>query len=96
MPWDSYAFLFLPLHIPKDLVEDNMFLFKANASVTFENSFEVGDKELTTEKWKEYMMCVGKCRLLSFLGYVFVFDVIVQYVKCMCCFRPFFVENWFD
>ena len=41
------------LYIPKTLAEDSMFPFQGNPSVMVKISFEVGDKKLIVEKWKD-------------------------------------------
>jgi len=41
------------IYLPKDLAEDTMFPFKGAESVRVKISFEIGDKKLVVEKWKD-------------------------------------------
>lgn len=41
------------IYLPKDLAEDSMFPFKDSDSIFVKVAFELGDKKLLVEKWRE-------------------------------------------
>jgi len=41
------------IYLPKDLAEDTMFPFKGAESVRVKIRFEIGDKKLVIERWKD-------------------------------------------